>query len=345
MQFKKLSIIVLALVAIFAVMIPCVSATSADPALELAVATDVAPASETGLICVTAGQNINVTFSIAKNTGLCALEFDIAYDAEILDIVGKQANGSVEIFDAADIVSSPFAGGYPVKVDKNTGKVRVTIHIGETASAFTGDLFTLCFKVEKAEHAPTEITVDNVKAYAEYTSAGKIAASEIKIDGVTVYGHTFSDAQVVEPTCEEAGYSYVECTGCDFETKLDEVPALGHDEVVDAAVAATCTATGLTEGKHCKRCGEILVAQATVEALGHDEIIIEGVAPTIFAEGLTEGKKCARCGEVLAEQETIPALGIFAAWWFWVIIAVVVIAIVAIICVVVAKKKKAGKEA
>jgi hypothetical protein len=38
--------------------------------------------------------------------------------------------------------------------------------------------------------------------------------------------------------------------------------------VTDAAVAATCTETGLTEGSHCSRCDE-KVAQEVVAALGH----------------------------------------------------------------------------
>lgn len=48
-----------------------------------------------------------------------------------------------------------------------------------------------------------------------------------------------------------------------------------HNVVTDAAVPATCEGTGLTEGSHCSRCEEVLVAQEEVKALGHD---YEGVA-------------------------------------------------------------------
>ena len=46
-----------------------------------------------------------------------------------------------------------------------------------------------------------------------------------------------------------------------------------HNVVVDEAVEATCTSTGLTEGSHCGRCGEVLTAQEEVPALGHTEVI------------------------------------------------------------------------
>jgi hypothetical protein len=87
------------------------------------------------------------------------------------------------------------------------------------------------------------------------------------------------------------------------------VAALGHTEVIDAAVAATCTATGLTEGKHCSVCGEVLVAQTVVAALGHTEVLDAAVAATCTTTGLTEGKHCSVCGEVLVSQEVVPASG------------------------------------
>ena len=87
------------------------------------------------------------------------------------------------------------------------------------------------------------------------------------------------------------------------------VAATGHTEETIPAVAPTCTETGLTEGKKCSVCGEILTAQQTIPATGHTEEAIPAVAPTCTKTGLTEGKKCSVCGEILTAQETVGALG------------------------------------
>ena len=74
------------------------------------------------------------------------------------------------------------------------------------------------------------------------------------------------------------------------------------------AVAATCTSTGLTEGKKCTECGEIVVAQEVTDKIAHTEEIIPAVAATCTATGLTEGKKCSVCGEILVAQKTTPKI-------------------------------------
>ena len=85
------------------------------------------------------------------------------------------------------------------------------------------------------------------------------------------------------------------------------VAALGHDAVIDKAVNADCTNNGLSEGKHCARCGMVLVIQESIPALGHawDKGIVT-IEPTETSEGVRT-YTCTRCGETKAEP--IPAVG------------------------------------
>ena len=80
-------------------------------------------------------------------------------------------------------------------------------------------------------------------------------------------GHDY-DKVVTDPTCTEQGYTTYTCH-CNHSYIDDYVDASGHTEVIDEAVTSTCTETGLTEGKHCSVCKEVLIAQEIVVATGH----------------------------------------------------------------------------
>ncbi len=76
--------------------------------------------------------------------------------------------------------------------------------------------------------------------------------------------------------------------------------------VVDKAVEATCTKTGLTEGKHCEDCKAVIVKQNTVPMKDHIVVIDKAVESTCKATGLTEGKHCSVCNTVIVKQEVTP---------------------------------------
>ena len=122
------------------------------------------------------------------------------------------------------------------------------------------------------------------------------------------YDHVY-ESMITVPTCTEKGYTTHTCTGCGDSYVDNEIAAFGHTEVTDQAVEATCTTTGLTEGKRCSVCETILVKQEVIPAKGHTETIDKAVEATCTETGLTEGKHCSACGEVLVKQEVVPAKG------------------------------------
>lgn len=84
------------------------------------------------------------------------------------------------------------------------------------------------------------------------------------------------------------------------------VDALGHTEVVDAGKAATCTQSGISVGKHCSVCDEVLLAQKPITATGHTAVVDPAREATCTETGLTEGSHCSVCAEVLVAQESTP---------------------------------------
>ena len=90
----------------------------------------------------------------------------------------------------------------------------------------------------------------------------------------------------VVATCYSEGSfdSVVYCTVCDTELSRTTVTLDkdSHTIAIDSAVEATCIATGLTEGKHCSVCNEIIVEQNVTNKISHSY----------------EGRRCTVCGDI-----------------------------------------------
>ena len=82
------------------------------------------------------------------------------------------------------------------------------------------------------------------------------------------------DMELRAATCTGKGQRGKVCTKCGKTKDKYDTDPLDHAEVIDPAVEPTETATGLTEGSHCSRCGVVLTAQTTVPMLD----------PTIYSQ-------------------------------------------------------------
>ena len=157
-------------------------------------------------------------------------------------------------------------------------------------------------------HTPvTDAAID-----ATCTAPGKTEGSHCKDCGAVIekqtetakLSHSFSEWETVtEATCTSFGLKKKTCE-CGY-AEYDTAPALSHTPVTDAAIDATCTAPGKTEGSHCKDCGAVIEKQTEIAKLSHSFSEWETVTEaTCTSFGLK--KKTCECG--YAEYDTVPAL-------------------------------------
>ena len=142
--------------------------------------------------------------------------------------------------------------------------------------------------------------------------------------------HTYTDyVSNGDATCTEDGTKTGTCVCGAKDTIADVGSKVAHTEETVPGKAATCTESGLSDGKKCSVCGVTILEQTVIPAndhkdddgnykcdvcganlcTNHVEEIVTGKAATCTEAGLTEGKQCSICGSVMLAQEVIPAKG------------------------------------
>ena len=145
-----------------------------------------------------------------------------------------------------------------------------------TENGYTGDSYcTVCGVTIK-------IGTQTNKINHTYTSSVTTPATHL-VTGVMTYTCSCGDSYTEEiakmadhsytkvvtaPTCTGQGYTTYTCS-CGDSYVAKYVNALGHDMIIDEAIAPDCVNAGLTEGTHCSRCNAVTTKQENIPALSH----------------------------------------------------------------------------
>ncbi|MBE6804493.1 MAG: leucine-rich repeat domain-containing protein [Ruminococcaceae bacterium] len=174
--------------------------------------------------------------------------------------------------------------------------------------------FGYCINLTDVYYSGTENDWNNIIKGDIFPGLNLVGNSyNVPLDNATkhydYHVHDYNVSTTV-PTCTEQGYTTYTCE-CGDSYIDDYVDALGHDMIIDEAIAPDCINTGLTEGSHCSRCDDATTEQEIVPELGHGHKAVI-TPPTCTEQGYTT--YTCECGDSYVD-DYIDATGhLFGDW-------------------------------
>ena len=168
--------------------------------------------------------------------------------------------------------------------------------------------FDNCNSLLDVYYSGTENDWNNVRKWDSLVGNSNSSLNNATIH-YNYHTHVY-ESVVTEPNCTEQGYTTYTCE-CGDSYIDDYVDALGHDMIIDEAIAPDCINTGLTEGSHCSRCDDATTEQEFVPELGHSYNAVI-TPPTCIEQGYTT--YTCECGDSYVD-DYIDATGhLFGDW-------------------------------
>ena len=281
------------------------------------------------------------TLALSAGTAETLIATVLPQNATNKEVIWSSGNTNVATVDDNGLVTAVSTGETTITAKAVLGDAEAVCYVTVTALP---DEFTVSFNTNDGSEVapqtvaegnkatkPTDPTKEGCYAFDGWFSDEALTAAydfntpvtaDITLYAKWAVSHTLTETTAVLADCVNPGNSaYWTCSECgkffsdaQGTTEIEKdswiISATGHTEVVDPAVPATCTETGLTEGKHCSVCNEVLVEQTVTEALGHDYVKVAdtAVAATCTEAGKAADKKCSRCDDEIPGAE-IPAKG------------------------------------
>ena len=215
-----------------------------------------------------------------------------------LDEVVKAASNEAKIHLTVKQIGTIFQGVDTENEEDTTAVNNLKANIANRLQ-FIDEEHTLVTEAE----VPATCTETGLSRKTYCSDCGKVLREATEIPALGHEYETISDGS----TCTSDGIVVSTCKRCDHSFTTT-VPAKGHVEVKDSAIAPSCEKDGKSEGSHCAKCNAVIVTSTVVPATGHSMTTGKVISPTCTKDGSDGGSKCTKCSFRI-KAEIISALG------------------------------------